>query len=86
MSKANELSKLLSEKDESGLWVSFRNRGDASKAMKIADKEGFHSEFDSRRGELFFPEEEDTYDELEKELDKMFAKAGIQGYNFEGVF
>ena len=76
---------LKESNNEVGLDVSFRNRGDASKAMKLVDKEGFHAEFDQRMGTLFFEEEEDTIDELEKELDKIFAKGGLQGYSFEAV-
>lgn len=67
-----------------GLYVYFRNRGDASDALDLADDAGLTAEFDPSEGSLFFPEDQDTYDELEKELDKIFRK--IKGYSIEGVF
>ena len=72
-------------KDESGLIVVGKTQLDNNAIGDIVEKEGYYAEWNPREGYWFFPEEEDLYDGLEKELDMQFAKRDINA-RFEGVF
>lgn len=72
-------------KKETGLMVIGRTNSDNNKIGKVIDDEGFHAEWNAREGYWLFPEEEDSYDDLEMELDKLFSKKGIDA-RFEGIF
>ncbi len=71
--------------EEKGLMVIGRTTLDNNKIQKWLDKSDYHAEFNAREGYWLFPEEEDTYDALEAELEKEFSKAGINA-RFEGIF
>jgi hypothetical protein len=45
----------------------------------------FHAEWNAREGYWLFPEDEETYDKLEADLDSIFAEKGINA-RFEGIF
>lgn len=71
---------------EQGLMVFGRTKEDNQKIMDfILDEEGYHAEFNAEGNFFFFEEQEDMYDDLERELDKLFAKYDINA-RFEGVF
>ena len=62
------------------LHVRFRSKSDMEKAQKVVDQAGFTVD-DVYNLTLSF--KEDELDALEKELDKLFVKNNIQGYEFE---
>jgi len=76
---------LYEESGESGLMVFGRSTIDNNKIQKWLDTSNYTAEWNAREGYWLFPEDEDSYDELEMELDKAFTRAGINA-RFEGVF
>ena len=72
-------------KEESGLMVFGRTTVDNNKIQQWLNSSDYTAEFNSRYGYWLFPEDEDSYDKLEMELDKAFTRAGINA-RFEGVF
>jgi len=73
----------LNEGQETGLYVTPSTRSDGKKLEKWLKKSDFHAE-KYRDGSFFFPDDPDTYDELEMELDKQLSDAGIF-VTYEGV-
>jgi len=87
LSENQEPGSAVSEKkQELGLYVTGSTSNDNTKIGKWLDKSIFHAEWNARDGYWLFPaDDESEYDELEKELDKEFAKHGINA-RFEGIF
>ena len=74
------------KKQELGLYVTGRTSSDNNKIGKWLEDSDFHAEWNARDGYWLFPaDDESEYDELEKELDKEFAKHHINA-RFEGIF
>lgn len=71
--------------EETGLMVIGRTSIDNNKIGDIADELGYHAEWNHREGYWLFPEDEEMYDELEAELDKVFTKKKVNA-RFEGIF
>ena len=82
-SKAIEES--VNEATETGLMVVPRTNADANKIKKWVDSSDMHGEWNAREGYFLFPEEEDGFDELEKELTRELDELGVN-YHIEGVF
>ena len=79
-------SEVNEKKKELGLYVTGRTSSDNNKIGKWLDDSEFHAEWNARDGYWLFPaDDESEYDELEKELDKAFAKNNIDA-RFEGIF
>jgi len=77
-SKINESvneANVVETKDETGLMIYPSSATDFMKLNKIIDDIDFYGEV--RNDHFFFPEEPESYDELEKELDKIFNKNRI---------
>jgi hypothetical protein len=72
-------------KKESGLMVFGRTTADNNKIQSWLKTSEFTAEWYAREGYWLFPEDKDSYDELEIALDKAFNKAGIDA-RFEGIF
>jgi len=71
---------------QTGLMVVGRTPEDNTKIGEmLQDLDNLHAEWNAREGYWLFPEEEDLYDALEKELDIHFANYGIDA-RFEGIF
>lgn len=70
---------------ETGLTFTPRSSMDATKFRNALDDSDFHYEWNAREGYFFFPEEEDTYDALESELQSIVDMNNVNGY-FEGIF
>ena len=68
-----------------GLYVTGRTREDNTKIGDLIDEKEYHAEWNAREGYWLFPEEEDLYDSLEKQLEEDFADYGINA-RFEGIF
>ena len=69
---------------ETGLMVIGRTDSDNKKIEAAIEDAGFHGEWNSREKYWFFPEKKSEYDNLERELDKVFIKKGIDA-RFEGI-
>jgi hypothetical protein len=79
-------SEVNEKKQELGLYVTGRTSNDNTKIGKWLAMSDFHAEWNARDGYWLFPaDDESEYDELEKELDKAFAKNNIDA-RFEGIF
>lgn len=76
---------LNERKRETGLIVTGRTPIDNDKIGKWLKTSDLHGEWDPREGYWVFPEEEETYDALEIELEKEFTRAGIKA-RIEGMF
>ena len=70
----------LEERKETGLTFITRGPSDATKMRDALDDSGLHYEWNAREGYFFFPEEEDNYDELELEIQKIADKIRVNGY------
>ena len=68
------------EEAKDDLLVHFDSKSEMAKAMKVVDKAGFTVD-DTHGSTMAFVEDE--LDALEKELDKLFVKNNIKGYEFE---
>ena len=73
----------LTEDEETGLLVIPSTSNDKSKIQKWLKKSGYHAEW-NREGYFFFPEEDDSYDNLERALTKEFTKINAD-VTFEGI-
>lgn len=82
---ANESRDENRSSNESGLMVIGRTQLDNNKIGDIIDGLGLHAEWDVRHGHWLFPEDEESYDELEELLANEFAQHGIHA-RFEGIF
>jgi hypothetical protein len=69
---------------ESGIMVFGRTPIDNNAIGEFIEEEDYYAEW-NREGFWFFPEQEDSYDDLEKALDREFAERGINA-RFEGIF
>jgi len=79
-------NRLDEEVDErSGLHVYPRTQEDRQKLGQVIDDSGLYAEYDVREGCYFFPEEEDLYDGLEKEIDELLNLNDINA-RIEGVW
>lgn len=72
-------------KKETGLMAFGKTSLDNNKINKWLGKSDYHANWKAGDGYWLFPEIEDSYDELEAELEKEFIKAGINA-RLEGVF
>jgi len=70
---------------ETGLTFTPRSSMDATKFQNALDDSDFHYEWNAREGYFFFPEELDTYDALELELQRIVDMNDVNGH-FEGIF
>ena len=70
---------------ESGIMVFGRTPLDNSAIGEFIEEEDYYYAEWNREGFWFFPEQEDSYNDLEKALDREFAKRGIDA-RFEGIF
>lgn len=70
---------------ESGLIVVGRTPIDNNAIQDFLDDSDYHAEWNGRGGYYFFPEQEEDYDELERELSIEFNNRGIDA-RFEGIF
>jgi hypothetical protein len=82
---ANESRDENRSSNESGLMVIGRTQLDNNKIGDIIDGLGLHAEWDVRHGHWLFPEDEQSYDELEELLNNEFGQHGIDA-RFEGIF
>jgi hypothetical protein len=82
---ANESRDENRSSNESGLMVIGRTQLDNNKIGDIIDGLGLHAEWDARHGHWLFPEDEQSYDELEELLNNEFGQHGIDA-RFEGIF
>lgn len=71
--------------NETGLMVYGRTNLDNNAIQDWLEDSDYSAEWNHREGYWLFPEEEENYDELEKELEKEFRKAKINA-RFEGIF
>jgi hypothetical protein len=70
---------------ESGLIVVGRTPIDNNAIQDFLDDSDYYAEWNVREGYYFFPEQEEDYDELERELSIEFNNRGIDA-RFEGIF
>jgi hypothetical protein len=70
---------------ESGLTFVPRSTADATKFRNALDDSEFHYEWDAKERYFYFQEDEDNYDALELELQKIVDANDING-RFEGIF
>ena len=70
---------------ESGIMVFGRTPIDNNAIGEFIEEEDYYYAEWNREGFWFFPEQEDSYNDLEKALDREFAKRGIDA-RFEGIF
>ena len=75
----------LKERKETGLTFTTRGPVDATKMRDALDDSDLHYEWNAREGYFFFPEEEDNYDELELEIQKIADKIRVNGH-IEGIW
>jgi hypothetical protein len=81
MSRVKKLLNICTESQGAeGLIVSFDNKNNLDKAVKVIKSSEFSMD-DSDRLSIFF--KEDDVDALEMALDKLFIKKNITGYSFE---
>lgn len=69
---------------EQGLMVTGRTQLDNNKIGDLLDGLGLHAEWSAQHGHWFFPEDEESYANLEDLLDSEFAQHGINA-RFEGI-
>jgi hypothetical protein len=72
------------KKEETGLYVTAKTEKDYDKLLIYAEESSFYAEAFDEGLYVFFPEEPENYDILEKELNGDFNKLGIN-VSFEGV-
>lgn len=70
---------------EGGLIVTGSTQEDNQEIGKLVSASGFFGIWDARNGYWVFPEEEENYDELEKNIQKELDKRNISA-RFEGIF
>ena len=70
--------------NDSGLVITPESSEDEKRIQQFIQASGYQAEFDEESGCFIFPEDEETYDALEKELDHEFTKRGINA-TFEGI-
>ena len=70
---------------KNGLQLIPSTREDQVLISSIITNSEFYAEWDSQWGLWFLPEEEESYDELEIALDKLFAIHQVN-YRIEGIF
>jgi hypothetical protein len=70
---------------ETGLQVTPRTKEDARVINEAIANSDYYTEYNSEFGFYFFPEEEENYDELEAQIDNLFAGLNVN-YRIEGVF
>jgi hypothetical protein len=70
---------------ETGLQVTPRTKEDARVMTEAIAHSDYYTEYNSEFGFYFFPEEEENYDELEAQIDNLFAGLNIN-YRIEGIF
>lgn len=72
MKHLHTFESFLNEKrKETGLTFTTLGPVDATKMRDALDDSGLHYEWNAREGYFFFPEEEDNYDDLELEIQKI---------------
>lgn len=81
----SELIKFNEEFDGTGLIIKGRTQIDNNEIEEVLDDLGYHGEWNYREGYWFLPEDEETLDSLEIELQKEFNKRDINAY-FEDQF
>lgn len=79
----DELSN-LKERNETGLYVTPSTDRDKQKIENWLKTSQYHAEWNRRDGYFIFPEKPNAYDRLERELDKIFTKLGVD-VQFEGI-
>ena len=75
---------LLTESKDTGLYVIASSPQDNKRIQKWIDKSPYYAEYDARENYWLFDEDENSYDNLEKELDKEFNKNNISA-RFEAI-
>ena len=70
---------------KTGLTVKPRTREDAIIINEAIANSDFYTEYDSAFGFYLFPEEEENYNELEAQIDNLFAGLNVN-YRIEGIF
>jgi hypothetical protein len=76
----------LNEKaPETGLMFIPRTQGGANKMNTALQGSGLSAEWNTREGYFLFPEDEENYDALEVEIQKLADENGIDG-RIEGIF
>ena len=70
---------------KTGLQVTPRTREDARAINEAIANSDFYTEYNSEFGFYLFPEEEENYDELEAQIDNLFAGLNVN-YRIEGIF
>ncbi len=74
-----------SDMDETGLNVIPRDQIHANKLKDALENSSLYAEWNASQGFFFFPEEQDLYDELEREIEMLMDENDIQA-SIEGVF
>ena len=82
-SNTNKYSKTKIMK--TGLQVTPTTKEDARVINEAIANSDFYTEYNSEFGFYFFPEEEENYDELEAQIDRLFGGLNVN-YRIEGVF
>jgi hypothetical protein len=70
---------------ETGLQLTPRTTSDKNIIHQAIANSDYYTEYNSEFGFYFFPEEEGNYDELESQIDNLFAGLNVN-YRIEGVF
>lgn len=70
---------------KTGLLLVPRSQSDANEISKMLEETLLYAEWDVRNGHFYFPEKEDTYDELEKEIVEALNPLDLR-YRIEGIF
>ena len=70
---------------ETGLQLYPSTPADTNIISGIIEESALYAEYDARYGFFFFPEKEEDYDELEKDIDALLAGAEVN-YRIEGIF
>ncbi|MCK9273330.1 hypothetical protein M0P65_07365, partial [Candidatus Gracilibacteria bacterium] len=76
---------LNEEKEKTGLIVIGKTQIDNNRIKTLIANSDFYAEWDVGEGYWFFPEDEDTYDELEKQLTDLFDENDINA-RIEGIW
>lgn len=72
------------QRAQTGLMVTGRTQLDNNKIGDLLDGLGLHAEWESQHGHWFFPEDAESYANLEELLDSEFGQHGINA-RFEGI-
>lgn len=70
---------------KTGLTVTAREQFDTQKISDALENSSLHAEWNAREGYFFFPEEEENYDKLEKELNNLLDTNDINA-RIEGIW